>query len=413
MRLQIVTHGHPVTTGIRSLDYFVSYESFEASCFAQRHFSERLVTLPGRIAYPVQYTAPDAFTSGNVNEDKGQDSASANQWQVVTAPQLQLYLAQNAPGFTAAISSAVEKSDWPDSGNLEKSHRFRLYFCAQFPDKLVPGAMDRILSQILTRDPQAVVLILAPMLDDETPDFLDEHLRIDPFGNPTPTSVALVSMLLDRIRSSVAESRFATSGPGGSAKERNESRRDADRIDGSMHNMDPSVWSVQQRLIAVRRLHPKYYFALLREATILDTFPYGGYTTAMDAFAVGSPVVTLRHPELGRGRATASLLQAMEVPELITASVEEYVQVAIRLARASQQGVTHAWYGRLVRQIRQGYRTVLRDGSTAGGAWHRLLVELARGKKPTDLYEEDSNDCLDHDRSTMDLVSGELQQCEQ
>ncbi len=62
----------------------------------------------------------------------------------------------------------------------------------------------------------------------------------------------------------------------------------------------------------------------------LDPFPYNGTTTTCEAAHQGVPTVTLcgeRHST----RVGASLFTAMGVPELITASVDEYVRSAIAL----------------------------------------------------------------------------------
>ena len=65
-------------------------------------------------------------------------------------------------------------------------------------------------------------------------------------------------------------------------------------------------------MLFVGKLHPRFYYALLREARcVLDTTPFGGYTTTMDALSVGTPVVTMRHAVLARGRATAAVIAAM------------------------------------------------------------------------------------------------------
>ena len=67
-----------------------------------------------------------------------------------------------------------------------------------------------------------------------------------------------------------------------------------------------------KRQLFVDKLHPRFYYALLRESrAVLDTYPFGGYTTTMDALSVGTPVVTLRHQTLARGRATAAVLRAL------------------------------------------------------------------------------------------------------
>jgi predicted O-linked N-acetylglucosamine transferase (SPINDLY family) len=63
----------------------------------------------------------------------------------------------------------------------------------------------------------------------------------------------------------------------------------------------------------------------------LDSFPYNGHTTTLDALWMGVPTVTL----CGRtcvSRGGASLLQQVGLTELICHSPEEYVETAIRLA---------------------------------------------------------------------------------
>ena len=64
----------------------------------------------------------------------------------------------------------------------------------------------------------------------------------------------------------------------------------------------------------------------------LDTLPYNAHTTASDALWGGLPVLTLMG-ETFAGRVAASLLNAIGLPELITASAIEYERMAIELAR--------------------------------------------------------------------------------
>lgn len=64
----------------------------------------------------------------------------------------------------------------------------------------------------------------------------------------------------------------------------------------------------------------------------LDTLPYGAHTTAADALWAGLPMVTC----MGRSwasRVGAGLLKAVGLPELITASLDEYKALALALAR--------------------------------------------------------------------------------
>jgi protein O-GlcNAc transferase len=58
--VQMVTHGHPCTTGLPSIDYFVSFEEYEPQS-NQKFYSETLVRIPGyssRYIRPPQSTAP-------------------------------------------------------------------------------------------------------------------------------------------------------------------------------------------------------------------------------------------------------------------------------------------------------------------------------------------------------------------
>src|SRR5262249_25974198 len=64
----------------------------------------------------------------------------------------------------------------------------------------------------------------------------------------------------------------------------------------------------------------------------LDTLPYGAHTTASDSLWAGLPVVTCLGGTIP-GRVAASLLHAVGMPELITASLEDYAELARKLAR--------------------------------------------------------------------------------
>jgi predicted O-linked N-acetylglucosamine transferase (SPINDLY family) len=63
----------------------------------------------------------------------------------------------------------------------------------------------------------------------------------------------------------------------------------------------------------------------------LDTFPYNGHTTSLDAFWMGVPVVT----RLGGtvvGRAGWSQLCNLGLPELAATSDEDFIRIAAELA---------------------------------------------------------------------------------
>ena len=74
------------------------------------------------------------------------------------------------------------------------------------------------------------------------------------------------------------------------------------------------------------------YYASVGQADIaLDTFPYNGATTTLDALWMGVPVVALRG-ERSISRSSYSILKTLEAEELIALSVDEYVAINVRLA---------------------------------------------------------------------------------
>jgi predicted O-linked N-acetylglucosamine transferase (SPINDLY family) len=68
----------------------------------------------------------------------------------------------------------------------------------------------------------------------------------------------------------------------------------------------------------------------------LDTFPYNAGTTASDALWTGLPVLTLMGQSFA-SRVAASLLNAIDLPELITTNQEQYEALAIELATNPQK----------------------------------------------------------------------------
>ncbi|CAN4269201.1 Spy Predicted O-linked N-acetylglucosamine transferase, SPINDLY family [Methylophilaceae bacterium] len=91
------------------------------------------------------------------------------------------------------------------------------------------------------------------------------------------------------------------------------------------------------RLVFGKALTSPEYLARYRIADLfLDTLPYNAGTTASDALRVGLPVLT----QIGgsfASRMAASLLHAVGLPELITASPKAYESLAIQLATNPEQ----------------------------------------------------------------------------
>jgi protein O-GlcNAc transferase len=86
------------------------------------------------------------------------------------------------------------------------------------------------------------------------------------------------------------------------------------------------------RLIFAECIEVKEHLARQRLADLfLDTLPYNAHTTASDALWTGLPVLTLMGESFA-SRVASSLLNAIELPELITTTQEEYEATAIELA---------------------------------------------------------------------------------
>ena len=108
----------------------------------------------------------------------------------------------------------------------------------------------------------------------------------------------------------------------------------------------------------------------------LDTFPYHGTTTTCESLWMGVPVVTLagdRHA----ARVGVSLLQHLNLDQLIARSPDQYVDIASQLALDPQlrQTLRHSLRGRLrqapltdvsafTRALEQGYRTAWTEWSS-------------------------------------------------
>jgi predicted O-linked N-acetylglucosamine transferase (SPINDLY family) len=87
-----------------------------------------------------------------------------------------------------------------------------------------------------------------------------------------------------------------------------------------------------ERLIFAERLPKDRHLERHRLADLfLDTHIYNAHTTASDALWAGLPVLT-GIGQTFQARVAASLLQAIEMPELITHSLEEYESLAVQLA---------------------------------------------------------------------------------
>jgi predicted O-linked N-acetylglucosamine transferase (SPINDLY family) len=87
------------------------------------------------------------------------------------------------------------------------------------------------------------------------------------------------------------------------------------------------------RLIFASKLPLAEHLARLPFADLfLDTQPIGGHTTASDALRMGLPVLTAPGASFA-SRVAASLLHALDMPELVVAGLDDYEERAVELGR--------------------------------------------------------------------------------
>jgi predicted O-linked N-acetylglucosamine transferase (SPINDLY family) len=90
------------------------------------------------------------------------------------------------------------------------------------------------------------------------------------------------------------------------------------------------------RLVFANQLPLEEHLARHRLADpFLDTLPYNAHTTASDALWAGLPLTTCRGE-------SASLLNAIGLPELVTNSLEDYKALALQLAQDKRRP-TREW----------------------------------------------------------------------
>jgi len=122
-----------------------------------------------------------------------------------------------------------------------------------------------------------------------------------------------------RVLAAVPDSRLLILAPQGEAQHRVMRKLEQENI-------------VQTRLKFVDRQPRITYFKLYHQIDLaLDTLPYNGHTTNLDAFWMGVPVVTLTGGTVV-GRAGWSQLCNLGLPELAAQTPEEYIKIAISLA---------------------------------------------------------------------------------
>lgn len=82
--------------------------------------------------------------------------------------------------------------------------------------------------------------------------------------------------------------------------------------------------------------HEKYMYLLSRAPFLLDTYPFGGCNSSLEAFSLGIPIITMPSQYLN-GRFTYGFYQQMGgITDMIVETTEQYIQLAIRCQKTPE-----------------------------------------------------------------------------
>lgn len=125
---------------------------------------------------------------------------------------------------------------------------------------------------------------------------------------------------------------------------------------------------VENRLFIVPPL--KQVGPLLSIADIqLDTYPYGGWTTNMEALYIGLPIVT-QEGDMARSRWGAAMLRALGIEEGIATSTEGYIQWAVTFA--AQPALRQQVKEKIMKYGKQ----ILFNGAVAQENYEKTLLKI-------------------------------------
>jgi protein O-GlcNAc transferase len=104
---------------------------------------------------------------------------------------------------------------------------------------------------------------------------------------------------------------------------------------------------------------------------MLDSIGWSGGNTTLEAMAQDLPVVTFEG-DLMRGRVSAGMLRMMGMPETVAGTIEDYVSLAVRIAKDP------AWRTELRSRVIRDRQRLYRD-RTCIVALEDFLERAARG----------------------------------
>ena len=437
--VQVAWWGHPDTTGLETIDYFVTSdldaaeEEDESGVDGGKgrggrgegagdggrtrgggrgqhgHYTEARVQLHGLGTY---YTRPSLgahWDSTMANPDAvtgGGYGASSNGGLPVPPPhtlpqqhRLPVWMAGVTPAMARRRLVAVLQQEAVDGQTLfhgydDAGRRLPIiprdtapiFFCGQSLFKLHPTFFDALVSILAQAPPSSVVVLVSPVDAAAPAATVPAAATSTSTPSPTPTHSRQrqrrhpwIEMVYDRLRHAVA-ARY------------NMSDDDRPPSEAASRRMkDTLMQDVTRRVLVIPRTDRQTFLSHLSGATVvLDSFPFGGGVTSFQALSMGAPVVTLRHPSLWHGRITAAMYDAMGVPELARLLVAEdcvgYVTKAVALGGSlgERRGGRTGGHNLLLRRVRgliHGASHRLFENTTAITEWSAFLTRAARGQR--------------------------------
>lgn len=231
-----------------------------------------------------------------------------------------------------------------------------------------PGSSDAYYSEKLLRLPGSFGLFAPPSAAPQVappPHLKNGYLTFGTTARIEKWSPATLQSW-SHILKAVPGSRFQIMGAG----HNDPSYRDFVAAKLASYGIDPAVLNM---------VGTKPFLEYLAEVSkvdlLLDTNPFNGHTTTLQALYMGVPTVTLAG-KLHRSRMGASIMTALGMPELIAQTPQEYEQIAISLASDPAR----------LTDIRNSLRekllgSSLSDGPKFARAFEELLLQAWAGRK--------------------------------
>jgi predicted O-linked N-acetylglucosamine transferase (SPINDLY family) len=164
---------------------------------------------------------------------------------------------------------------------------------------------------------------------------------------------------------------------------------DDDAVEANLRATARAAGVSADRLVFARRWPYARHLARLRLADLfLDSLPFNGGTTVSDALWAGVPVLTCAGRAFA-ARMAGSLLHAVGLPELVTATPQDYEALALRLAR--DDALLTSWRSRLAaNRLRYPLFDTARFCTSLEAAYRAIWERQLAGLPPASIHVLDA-----------------------